>query len=286
MSLRKPGKIFCSAFLLVFCLFIFQGTIFAKKPPGTINLKIKIQAKFKWKKSGDKITPVAMIIKGKSYKFVKQRGKWGVKAPLKELARSSPEINNAFHLAVGEIALLRIREKIGNDKGKAQQLVNEFRASKKYPVPDIDAALHGPSEDASESDGLPALKASGDISQNDMRSAYNQSMNEEAFFYPVPQPGIGGWDLVTEEEGGEEEGEEDEGGGFFSWLATVVCVLVCIVAPIVAVVWLAATAITIATLTTALLGVVGALGAAGIVGSTLNVIDDVINGEPLIEIWN
>ena len=136
--------------------------------------------------------------------------------------------------------------------------------------------------------GSSLMVSSGDISQNDMTSAYNQTINSEAFFYPVPQPGLGGWDLVSEEGGGGEgDGdEEDEGGGFFSWLATVVCVLVCIVAPIVACVWLAATAITIATLTTALLGVVGAIGAAGIVGSTFNVIDDVINGKPLIQIWN
>ena len=286
MTIKKPGKIFCMSVLLLFCVFIFRGTMFAKRPPNSINLKVKMQAKFRWKKEGNKITPVEMIIKGKSFKFVKQGGKWGIKAPLKELIQKSSGINNAFHLAVGEIALTRIRDIIKGDKVKAQKLANDFRALKKVPVPENPPPIAGPAMEDCDFPDMNSILGSADISQNEMMNAYNQTVNSEAFFYPVPQPGLGGWDLVTEDEGGGEEEGEDEGGGFFSWLATVICVLVCIIAPIIAVMWLAATAITIAALTSALLGVVGAIGAAGIVGSTLNVVDDIIHGNPLIEIWN
>jgi len=286
MRMTRPGRIFCTAVLLVFCVFIFRGTLLAKRPPNTINLKVKVQAKFRWKKQGNKITPVEMIIKGKSYKFVKQGGQWGVKAPLKELIKSSPEVNNAFHLAVGEIAMTRIRDIVKGDRGKAEKLVKDYKALKKTPIPEEFPSVRGPAVEDSELDGMAAILGGGDLTQNQMQNAYNQTVNGEAFFYPVPQPGLGGWDLVSEDEGGGEEEGEDEGGGFFSWLATVFCVLVCIVAPIVAAVWLAAAAITIAAVTTAVLGVVGALGVAGIIGSTLNVVDDIINGRPLIQIWN
>lgn len=290
MTISKPDRSFCLFVLAVFSLFIFRGTILAKRPPNTINLKIAVKGKFRWKKQGDKIIPVDLTIGGKAFKFVQQGGKWGIKAPLKDLIERSPECRNALHLALGEIALVRIRDIIKGDKAKAQQLVNDYKALKKAPDPGDPPAARGPcAYEAADSALLPAVAGAGDMNQQDLMNAYNQMLGGEAFLYPMPQPGIGGWALVSGEDegsgGGSEEGEEEE-GGFFSWLATVICVLAVIVAPILAVLWLAATAITIATATIAFLGLVGALGVAGIVGSTLNVVDDIINGRPLIQIWN
>ncbi|MCJ7681486.1 MAG: hypothetical protein MUP70_12220 [Candidatus Aminicenantes bacterium] len=71
-------------------------------------------------------------------------------------------------------------------------------------------------------------------------------MDSQAFLYLGVQPGIGGWDVVTEEEG------EDEGGGFFSWLA--------------------ASAFTLA--------------AVSMVGTILNIVDDIVSGKPLIVIYH
>ncbi len=171
------------------------------------------------------------------------------------------------------------------DKEEAQKLVNEYKALKKMPIMEELPLVRGLSVEDNDMSSFSTAMGSRNITQNDLTSAYNQTLDREAFFYPVPQPGRGGWGLVTEEDSTNEE-EENEGGGFFSWLSYVICVLVVIVAPIVAVMWLAATAITIAALTTAFFGIVGALGVAGLVGSTLNVVDDIINGNPLIEIWN
>lgn len=275
--------------LFLFCTFIFRGTILAKRPPNTINLKVKLQGKFRYKKEGNKITPVEMVIKGKKYRFIQQDGKWGIKAPLRDLMQSSPECKQAVNLAVGEVALVRIRDMIKGNRTKAQKLVKDYKALKKMPVPEDLSLPPGPSNDDFVASAGESYSAGGEVTQNSMSNAYNQMLNNQAFLYPAPQPGIGGWDLVSEEEGGtssDSSGEEDEGGGFFSWLSMVICVLVVIIAPIVAAVWLAGAAITLAAVTTAFLGMIGAIGVAGIVGATFNAVDDVINGRPLIEIWN
>ena len=157
MSIRKPGKCFCMSVLIVFAVFIFRGTILAKRPPNRINLKISMTAKVKWKKQGDKVIPFELTIGNKAYKFVKQGGKWGINAPLKELIQQSPECKEAVHLAIGEIALTRIRDLVGGDEAKAEKLVNEYKNLKKAPLVEEQPALHGPSAESAESSPMPAL---------------------------------------------------------------------------------------------------------------------------------
>lgn len=292
--MNKPGRLLCSAVLFVFCVFVYQSTSFARRPPNRINLKIKMQAKIRWKKEGNRILPQELVIRGRSFKFVKQGGQWGVQAPLRQIMQSSPECRDAVHLAVGEIALTRVRELVGGDRSKARKLVNEFQALKRPPLVEDGLPSHGPSENSLDPNAFFALSSGRDVTQSSMQGAYNQMLGSSAFLYPMPQPGIGGWDVVSEEEGGGEEGgagtesgeAEDEGGGFFSWLATVIFVLVVIFAPVIAACWLAATAITLASVTVAFLGALGAVTAAGMVGTVLNVVDDVLSGKPLIEVYN
>ena len=297
--MKKPSRLLSLTVLLTFCVFIYQSMSFARRPPNRINLKIKMQAKIKWKQERGRIIPQELVIRGRSYPFVKQSGKWGIQAPLRQIMRSSPECRDAVHLAVGEIALTRIRDLVGGDRAEAQKLVKDLRDMKRRePAGEALSPSHGPSDGGLDYKAVPIASSSGDVTQSSMQGAYNTMLNSSAFLYPQPQPGIGGWDVVSEEgtSGGEEESGgaagsesgdvEDEGGGFFSWLATVIFVLVVIFAPIVAACWLAATAITLATVTLAFLGSLGAVTAAGLVGTVLNVVDDVVPGQPLIEIYN
>jgi len=287
MNLSKPGRNFVFTVLILFTVFTFRGTLWAKRPPNLINLKIELKAKVQYKKVNGKAVPVVMIINGKSFDFVKQGGKWGIKAPLREILDNSPECREAVHLATGEIVLTKIRDLIGGDKAKAEKFVTDFKALQKKAPEEISPwPEHGP---FSPEDGSAAFHppASGkDFTQQSMVSAYNQMLDSEAFLYPQVQPDPqSGWWFVSEEGGGGEEEEEDE-LGLFGWLGVLLVVLAVLVAPIVAAVWVATTAITLASLAVAAMATMGAQAVASVVTGHLLALDHVLKGNPIIEIYN
>jgi hypothetical protein len=285
MNIFKPSRGFVTAVLILFTVFTFRGILFSKRPPNLINLKIELKAKIKYKKEGKKIIPHAMIINGQSFNFIKQGDKWGIKAPLKDILRISPECREAVHLATGEIVLEKIRDLIGGDRDKAEQFIRDYKAlQKKAPETVNPWPEHGPFFNDDEATTVWPSPSNEAFTQQSMVSAYNQMLDSEAFLYPNVQPDPqSGWWFVSE---GEEDEEEEEEQGIFGWLGTLIIVLAVLFAPVVAAVWVATTAITLATMAIAALAVIGAQTVASIVGTHLWILDDLLMGKPIIEIYN
>jgi len=196
-----------------------------------------------------------MTIKNRTFPFKKIRGKYGVQIKVKDLMALSPEFNKNFNLALAEIGMIRIRELVGKDKGKAQEVFNVFK---------------------NKSSGKSGSAAStGRCNTQTMQKAYDQVLNSPLDLFPL--------DPLPFAENEDEEEEED--GGFFAWLAAVIFVAVVLFAPIVAAVWLAAEAVTLATVLTAFTASVASVTAAGTIAATLRTIDDVIMGKPLVEFY-
>jgi hypothetical protein len=287
MIQSRPGRYFALSVLILFTVFTFRDTLYAKRPPNVINLKIELKAKIQYKKERGQAVPVAMIINGRSYDFVKQGGKWGIKAPLKDILENSQECREAVHLAVGEIVRSRISELIGGDRAKAEEFVRDFKAlQKKAPESELPWPGSGPFSHEDASAAVYPASSSQDFTRQSMVSAYNQMLNSEAFLYPQVQPDPqSGWWFVSEQEGGG-EAEDDEELGLFGWLGVLLIVLAVLVAPIVAAVWVATTAITLASLAIAAMATMGAQLAASILTGHLLLLDHVMMGKPLIEIYN
>lgn len=283
MRISKPGRDLIVTVLFVFSVFTFRGTLFAVRPPDLIHLKVELQGIIKYKKEGKKIIPGALIINGRSFPFVKQGEFWGIKAPLKDIVQKSPECLEAVHLATGEVVLLKVRDLIGGDRAKAEQFVSDYKKlGKRAPETASLEQGHGPFHGPSAAIVLQPSVAEEAFTQRGMENAYNQMLNSEAFLYPQVQPGPGGWWFVNEED--QEEEEEDE-GGFLSWLGTFIVILAFAIAPILAVIWVAATAITLASLAVAALYTLGAQAVASVVAGHFYMIDDLLSGKPLVEIY-
>jgi hypothetical protein len=286
MPLFKPGRNFVLIVLIVFTVFTFRETIFAKRPPNLVNLKIELKAEIKYKKERGKAIPVAMIINGRSFAFVKQGGKWGIKAPLKEILEKSPECREAVHLATGEIVLTKIRDLIGGDRAKAEQFVKDFKALKKKAPENTNAwPGEGPFSNENGSAAFYPSTSGKAFTQQSMASAYSQMLNSEAFLYPQVQPDPqSGWWFLSEEN--EEEEEDEEEMGLFGWVGVLLFVLAVLVAPIVAAVWVATTAVTLASLAIAAMAAMGAQVAASIVTGHLMTIDHILSGKPIAEFYD
>jgi hypothetical protein len=286
MRISKPGRVLILTVLIVFSVFTFRGTIYAVRPPDLVHVKIELQGEIKYKKEGKKIIPEALILNGRSFPLVKQGELWGVKAPLKQIVQESPECLEAVHLVTGEAVMLKVRDLLGGDRAKAEQFIKDYKEiDKKVPETASPEPGHGPFGDPSTAIVLQPSLAEDAFTQRSMEVAYNRMLNSEAFLYPAVQPsGLGGWWFVNEEDEEEEEEEEDS-GGLLSWLGTFLVILAFAIVPILAAIWVATTAVTLAALAIAALTTLGAQAVASLISANLYMIDDLLSGQPFIEIY-
>ncbi len=266
MNFPRPNKLIVIGLTVAFIFFITKGYLFGNSPPQSVELRFKTAVKVKWKKEGDKVIPLELILAGKTFPVAKEGGKYGIRMPLKQMAALVPEFKQQINLLVVDMSLKRVREIVGKDRALAQQVVDAIQAEAKRLR-----------------DGGIALDEN--YNQQNLSKAYNQMMNSQSFFYPQVSPGgWSGWELLEENKENTEE-DEDMPETFLTWLAALLFAVVVLIMPIVGLMWLCATAITLATVTMAFLGTIGAIGVASIVGATIMGIDDLLHGKPLVQTW-
>ena len=307
----RQNKMVSVAVLVFFCIFLVDTSIsFAKSSPYPKYVKIPFKldgAKIKIKRINKQIIPVEMKIKNKTFKFVKQDGKYGIRLKTRDMVTLSPEFKDKLGTSVVRLGLYRVKDLVKDDRIKAQEIVNQHkqlknRSSIKTDVEKRIARLIGaffsfftiPEAVAQETvvsetclktrSGMVLAAGDTGVDRNflsQMNNSYNKVLNSQSFVYPQVQPGIGGWDVVSEE--GEGNEDEDDEESWYDVLLGFVLVAVVLLAPIAATIWLCAQALTIASVLTAFAGSIGAVTGAGIIAETLGSIGDLLSGKPLIE---
>ena len=317
MMLRRRSKVLSLLVLTFFCVFMIDTSIaFAKSPPYPKYAKIPFKidrAKIKVKRVNKQIIPLEIKIKNKTFKFVKQDGKYGIRLKTRDMVNLSPEFKDKLGTSVVRLGLHRVRDLVKGDRIKAKKIIDQQKLINKRSSFGADIknsmaqlmegilSLFTPSEAIAqersslehsgdtvsintESEMVLAAASAGVDRQflNEMNTSYNKVLNSQSFFYPQVQPGIGGWDVVSEED---EEDEDDE-ESWYDAILGMVLIAVVLLAPIAATIWLCAQALTVASVLTAFAGSVGAVTGTSIITETLGTIGDLLTGKPLIEIIN
>lgn len=320
-SIRRQ-KVLSIIVLTFFCLFIFDSASFAKKQPYPKYAKIQFKldgAKVKVKRVNKQVIPLELKIKNKTFKFVKQGGKYGIRLKNRDMVKISPEFKNKLGTSVVKLGLYRVKDLVKGDRKKAQEIVDQQKKIRKQSsmgivikkrfakvfkqiisfssVTEAAAQEHPNRVPVTGEVGLETqseiLMAASNVGVDrqylsQMNRSYNQVLNSQSFYYPAVQPdapSIGGWDVVSDDEeesnsGGEEE-ESDE--AWYDILLGLILITIVLLAPVAAVVFLCANPLTIASVLTAFAGSVGAITGASIAAVTLGTLGDLLSGKPIIE---
>ncbi len=299
--------------LVFFISFIFQNACFAKENyPRIVKIKVKLDATVKVKRIKKNIVPLQIKLKNKTYKIKKQHGKYGFKLKARDMVAISPEFKDKLGTSISAIGLYRIQTLIKKDKKKAAEVIKFHKALKikkasidSLPGHDMTQQLKAVLNAISDlfignahADDSPVMLASAKAAvdqkfMGQMNKGYNKMLNSQSFVYPIVQPGIGGWDLLNENEqggGGSSDDEHDTGGDqeeeetWYDKLLGAFLMIVVMIAPIAAIVFLCTNPLTLASVLMSLAIANGAVTGASIITTTLGTIGDLLSGNPIYEV--
>ncbi len=298
MTTIRKNKWFSSLLIFFFSTFILDTSLAKDGHPTLVKINIKMDIGIKVKKSNKGITPTAMKISGRSYKVKQKKGLYGFDIKTRDLANLSPEFKDNLATSVSALSLYRIQQLVNKDKKKAEEVVKRYRevnrkanlntnGGNKFARLVKNAVTVSASFFVGEAQAADASAAVVDKNfMRQMNGAYNQVLNSQSFAYPIVQPGIGGWDLLNENEQDdpENENEQDEEESWYDTVLDVLFAIVVIIAPIAAIVFLCSNPLTFASVLMSLAIANGAVTGAGIITSILGSVGDVLSGKPLLEI--
>lgn len=299
--------------LAFFLVFILNDACFAKERyPRLVRIKIKMDADIKVKKVRGKIVPMEIRLKNKTFKLHKKHGKYGFNLQPRQMMQISPQFKDRLATSVCVLGLHRVHHLVKKDKKKAPEVIRlhkTLKLKKKASVsePSIQFAqslkkavtgmfdLLVPPADAADRDLLAANTQMGAGAAVDkkylgqMTKAYNKMLNSQAFAYPIVQPGIGGWDLLNENEQGgggtsDDEDEQEDDKPWYDKVLEAIFAVVVMIAPVAAIIFLCSNPLTIASVLMSLAIANGAVTAASIITTTLGTVGDLLSGEPILQI--
>jgi len=283
-----------------------------------IRFEVK-DARVKWSRVKGRVVPRALVVADRELPFVQQKGVWGVKMPLREMTELVPDFGTEVQRTIAGLAVERVRTLVGaKDAEVFGEAYKRRHSDEASPDDEADAGKGGSTKGRSAA-GKSAATATSDEAESALAArldqGYNQMLDTTSFFFPQVQPGspqqgpgFGGWELVDSAEGevvmdendpeagaaggGGEGGNEGQGesaeedGTWLTTLGAIILVVVALVAPVAAAVWLCTQALTIAAVTTAFLGTVGAVTAASTVAVTFKLADQLLSGNPFVNVFD
>ena len=294
----KQYKCISWIMLIFFTIFLFDNACFAKAHyPKFVKINLKMDARIKVKRVKGKIIPIEIKIKNRTFKFKKKYGKSGFEMKTRDMTKFSPVFKDKLGSSVIQLGVYRVKTLVKGDKAKARDIIDQHKkikrgASLSQPPEKLMSRLLGKSLNLISSIFINEAHAAGSSVNKQLLSqlnkGYNTVLNSQCFVYPTVQPGIGGWDLLNEENeqnagGGEEEGEEEEKPWYDKILDFFVSVVI-FIAPIAAIVFLCTNPLTLASVLISLAIANGAVMGAEFVATTFGAIGDLLSGRPIIEV--
>ncbi|MCD4675767.1 MAG: hypothetical protein K8S18_07180 [Desulfobacula sp.] len=282
--------------IIFFIVFIFNNACFAKKNyPRLVKINIKMDTRIKVKRVNKKIIPLEIKIKNRTFKIIKQKGIYGFNIKARDMTQLSPEFKNRLATSVSVIGLYRVQQLVKKDKKKATELIKFHQKINKKTAGFFQKTMAMLSTmfitDAQAAE-TPVMLA-GAVAAVDkkfmgqMSKAYNNVLNSQSFAYPSVQPGIGGWDLLNEEDqggGGSSDDDVEDDQPWYEDVLDVFFAIVVVLAPIAAIVFLCTNPFTIASVLMSLAIASGAVTGASIITTTLGTVGDLFSGNPVIQI--
>ncbi len=297
IAIRK-NKWLTALLIFFFTTFILDTSLAKDGHPTLVKINIKMDISVKVKKSSRGIIPTVIKVGGRSFRIEQKKGLYGFNIRTRDLVKLSPEFKDRLASSVSALSLYRIQQLVNKDKKKAEEVVKRYREVNKRANIGTngrnklaqlfkDAATAGMSLVIGEAQAAETSVSGVDKKfMSRMNGAYNQVLNSQSFAYPIVQPGIGGWDLLSENEQDdpENENEQDEEESWYDKVLDALFSIVLVFAPIAAIVFLCSNPLTIASVLMSLAIANGAVTGAGIITSILGSVGDVLSGKPLLEI--
>ncbi|MCD4720309.1 MAG: hypothetical protein K8S13_10705 [Desulfobacula sp.] len=293
----KQYKCITWIMLVFFTIFLFDNACFAKANyPRFVKINLKMDATIKVKRVRGRIIPIEIKIKNRTFKFKKKYGKSGFELKTRDMTKLSPVFKDRLASSVTQLGLYRVKTLVKGDKAKAREIIDQHKkikrgASLSQPPEKLMTRLLERSLNLISSIFINEAHAAGSPVDKQLLSqlnkGYNTVLNSQCFVYPQVQPGIGGWDLLNEENegGGEEEGEgEEEDKSWYDKLLDFLLQVVIVIAPIAAIVFLCTNPLTLASVLLSFALANGAVTGAYFVTETFSLIGDLLTGKPIIEV--